>query len=134
MSNKNIWKRYLYYWVLFWWVVHSHSKMPDCKDLYHAGEVRRMTIGEIKRLCKPGEITEKEFEKITGVPKQDSVRKTAPFSLAGVNEGSRNDNAARIAGYLISKNKGYGTKDHLLAIKLYGITDFHRKSYNIKVK
>ena len=50
------------------------------------------------------DFTEKEFEKITGVPKQDSVQKTAPFSLTGVNEGSRNDNAARIAGYLISKN------------------------------
>ena len=27
------------------------------------------------------------------------------------------------------ENKGYGTKDHLLAIKLYGITEFHRKSF-----
>ncbi len=36
--------------------------------------------------------------------------------------------------YKWNKNKGYGTKDHLLAIKLYGITDFHRKSYNIEVK
>ena len=35
--------------------------------------------------------------------------------------------------YNWNKNKGYGTKEHLLAIKLYGITDFHRKSYNIKV-
>ncbi len=50
------------------------------------------------------DFTEKEFEKITGVPKQDSIQKTAPFTLTGVNEGSRNDNAARIAGYLISKN------------------------------
>ena len=29
------------------------------------------------------------------------------------------------------KNKGYGTKDHLLAIKLYGITEFHRKSFRM---
>jgi len=29
------------------------------------------------------------------------------------------------------KNKGYGTKDHLLAIKLYGITEFHRKTYKM---
>ena len=34
--------------------------------------------------------------------------------------------------YQWNKNKGYGTKDHLLAIKLYGITDFHRKTFNIK--
>ena len=50
------------------------------------------------------DFTPKEFEKITGVPKHDTAKKTAPFSLHGVNEGSRNDNAARIAGYLISKN------------------------------
>ena len=36
--------------------------------------------------------------------------------------------------YKWNQNKGYGTKEHLLAIKLYGITDFHRKTYNIEVK
>lgn len=44
--------------------IHSHSKMADCKDLYHAGEIKRMTIGELKRLCKPGEITEDQFKEI----------------------------------------------------------------------
>ena len=29
------------------------------------------------------------------------------------------------------KNKGYGTKDHLLAIKLYGITENHRKTFKM---
>ena len=33
--------------------------------------------------------------------------------------------------YKWDKNKGYGTKDHLLAIKKYGITNFHRKSFNL---
>ena len=33
--------------------------------------------------------------------------------------------------YKWDKNKGYGTKDHLLAIKNYGITYFHRKSFNL---
>ena len=32
-----------------------------------------------------------------------------------------------------NNNKGYGTKEHLRAINLYGVTDFHRKSYNFKV-
>ena len=36
--------------------------------------------------------------------------------------------------YKWHKNKGYGTKDHLLAIKLYGITEIHRKSFNINSK
>ena len=33
--------------------------------------------------------------------------------------------------YKWKKNKGYGTKDHLLAIKLYGITEIHRKTYKM---
>ena len=36
--------------------------------------------------------------------------------------------------YKWHKNKGYGTKDHLLAIKLYGITEIHRKSFNMDSK
>ena len=35
-------------------------------------------------------------------------------------------------GYFIFKNKGYGTKEHLLAIKNYGITNFHRKTFKLK--
>jgi ribonuclease HII len=33
--------------------------------------------------------------------------------------------------YFFSKNKGYGTKEHYEAIKNYGCTDFHRKSFNL---
>ena len=32
-------------------------------------------------------------------------------------------------GYLIFKNKGYGTKEQLSSIKDYGITNLHRKSF-----
>ena len=35
----------------------------------------------------------------------------------------------RYPGYLIFKNKGYGTKEHLSLIKKYGITKLHRKSF-----
>ena len=35
--------------------------------------------------------------------------------------------------YSWSSNMGYGTKDHLLAIRKYGITSLHRKTYKIKV-
>ena len=31
--------------------------------------------------------------------------------------------------YNLKNNKGYPTKDHMEAIKKYGITEFHRKSY-----
>ena len=36
--------------------------------------------------------------------------------------------------YQLSKNKGYGTKAHLEGIKKYGITQFHRKSFNMPNK
>ncbi|MAJ57777.1 MAG: hypothetical protein CMI74_06905 [Candidatus Pelagibacter sp.] len=50
------------------------------------------------------DFTEKEWEQITGSSVNNGKPATAPFSLDGVIEGSRNDAAARIAGYLISKN------------------------------
>ena len=33
--------------------------------------------------------------------------------------------------YDIKKNKGYGTKNHLLALKTHGLSEFHRKSFGI---
>ena len=35
----------------------------------------------------------------------------------------------KYSGYLISKNKGYGTKEHFSNIKQNGITNLHRKSF-----
>ncbi len=35
----------------------------------------------------------------------------------------------KYSGYLIFKNKGYGTKEHLSIIKSNGITNLHRKSF-----
>ena len=35
----------------------------------------------------------------------------------------------KYSGYLIFKNKGYGTKEHLSIIKKMGITNLHRKSF-----
>jgi len=37
------------------------------------------------------------------------------------------------AGYLIFKNKGYGTKEHLSKVKANGITNLHRKSFLTKL-
>jgi ribonuclease HII len=36
-----------------------------------------------------------------------------------------------IPQYNIKKHKGYGTKEHFEAIKKYGLSNFHRKSWNI---
>jgi ribonuclease HII len=35
----------------------------------------------------------------------------------------------KYAGYLLCKNKGYGTREHLSIIKDNGMTDLHRKSF-----
>ena len=35
----------------------------------------------------------------------------------------------KYSGYLILKNKGYGTREHLSLIKKNGITKLHRKSF-----
>ena len=34
--------------------------------------------------------------------------------------------------YLFAKNKGYGSPEHIAAIKKYGLTPIHRKSYKLK--
>ena len=33
------------------------------------------------------------------------------------------------SNYNFAKNKGYGTKEHIDAIKKFGLTDVHRKSF-----
>ena len=35
----------------------------------------------------------------------------------------------KFKGYIIHKNKGYGTKDHFLSIHQLGLTNMHRKSF-----
>jgi len=35
----------------------------------------------------------------------------------------------KYSGYLISQNKGYGTREHLSLLKKNGITKLHRKSF-----
>ena len=35
----------------------------------------------------------------------------------------------KFESYGWSKNAGYGTKDHMVAIKKFGITKFHRKTF-----
>ena len=49
---------------------------------------------------------------------------------------SRDSLMERLGGkypeYFISKNKGYGTKEHLSSIKTMGITQLHRKSFLAK--
>ena len=58
---------------------------------------------------------------------------TAIASASIVAKVSRDNLMERLekkySGYLIFKNKGYGTKEHLSIIKSNGITNLHRKSF-----
>ena len=58
---------------------------------------------------------------------------TAIASASIVAKVSRDNLMERLgkkySGYLIFKNKGYGTKEHFSAIKKNGITNLHRKSF-----
>ena len=58
---------------------------------------------------------------------------TAIASASIVAKVSRDNLMERLekkySGYLIFKNKGYGTKEHLSVIKKIGITNLHRKSF-----
>ena len=58
---------------------------------------------------------------------------TAIASASIVAKVSRDNLMERLekkySGYLIFKNKGYGTKEHFSSIKKHGITNLHRKSF-----
>ena len=58
---------------------------------------------------------------------------TAVASASIIAKVSRDNLMERLekkySGYLIFKNKGYGTRDHFAFIKKNGITNLHRKSF-----
>ena len=58
---------------------------------------------------------------------------TAIASASIVAKVSRDNLMERLekkySGYLISKNKGYGTREHFSSLKRNGITNLHRKSF-----
>ena len=76
--------------------------------------------------------------KITSVIKGDSKFKNiAAASILAkeahdrqINEMCINDTEL-ISRYDLINNKGYGTKKHIEGIKKYGLTEFHRQSFNI---
>ena len=72
------------------------------------------------------------MEKEKNIIKGDS-KFTAIAAASIVAKVSRDNLMERLekkhSGYLIFKNKGYGTKEHLSIIKENGITNLHRKSF-----
>ena len=77
-----------------------------------------------------------KFQAISIIRGEDNCR---PIALASIIAKVLRDNfmieiSNKYSRYAFDKNKGYGTKEHRLAIKKYGLSDIHRKSFNLTPK
>lgn len=75
-----------------------------------------------------------------GVNKQKAIidgdQKSITIAAASIIAKVYRDNLMRRLGkihpqYKLSRNKGYGTKKHQQALKLYGLSEIHRRSFNL---
>ena len=77
-----------------------------------------------------------KFNAISIIKGEDNCR---PIALASIVAKVLRDNfmieiSEEYNRYAFARNKGYGTKEHRLAIQKYGLSDFHRKSFNLMPK
>ena len=77
-----------------------------------------------------------KFNAISLIRGEDNCR---PIALASIIAKVLRDNfmieiSNKYNRYAFEKNKGYGTKEHRLAIQKYGLSDIHRKSFNLMPK
>ena len=77
-----------------------------------------------------------KFNAISLIRGEDNCR---PIALASIIAKVLRDNfmieiSNKYSRYAFDKNKGYGTKEHRLAIQKYGLSDIHRKSFNLMPK
>ena len=75
-----------------------------------------------------------DFKSISVVRGEDNCRAIA---LASIIAKVLRDNlmikfSEKYPEYSFEKNKGYGTKDHRVAISKYGLSNIHRKSFSLK--
>lgn len=77
-----------------------------------------------------------DFKSISVVRGEDNCRAIALASIIAkvLRDNFMIEISNKYSGYAFDKNKGYGTKEHRLAIKKYGLTDVHRKSFNLMPK
>lgn len=76
-------------------------------NIHATGAIYEPTIihdWELNEIEDLPDFTKDLWVKITGAEKVNGKPISTPLSLDGVTEGSRNDQAARLAGYLIAKN------------------------------
>lgn len=88
-----------------------------------------------KGYIPPGE--DKDFIEYECIPKGDATY----LSIASASIIAKDyhtklinklvDDNPNLSLYDIKKNKGYGTKNHHIALNTYGLSDFHRKTFGI---
>ena len=77
-----------------------------------------------------------DFKSISVVRGEDNCRAIALASIIAkvLRDNFMIEISNKYNRYAFEKNKGYGTKEHRLAIKKYGLSDVHRKSFNLMPK
>ena len=122
-----------------YWAVGSASKIEIEKlNILNASllamkrAVRKLKIKPTLVLIDGNRVPEMKNYKLKSIIKGD--QKISEISAASIiAKVSRDRLVANLSKnfkkYNWAKNAGYGTKDHMLAIKEYGITKFHRKTF-----
>lgn len=116
------------------------------------GKANKMVIRKVvKDLLSKLDSSEKYFLLCDGYPvnsingvglrKQNGIidgdKKSLSIAAASIIAKVHRDSLMRkLAGsyphYKLSRNKGYGTKSHQKALRIYGLTEIHRTSFNLK--
>ena len=118
-----------------------HSNIIDKLGINKATNIAAdLSLNEIKLLTNKilidGNIKVKSKLNILNIIKGDRnyVSIAAASIIAKVSRDKIMEKySKKYKNFSLSSNMGYGTKDHLLAIKKYGITSIHRKTYKIKL-
>ena len=94
------------------------SKYMKIKEIFIDGYIKINTNNKVKNIIKGDE----NYVSIAAA----SIIAKVTRDLIMIENSKKN------SLYQWNKNMGYGTKEHLLAIKNYGITNHHRKTFKIK--
>ena len=116
------------------------SKIIDKINIKRAS-ILAMQKAAINLSCRPKKIIvdgvdafESEFPLISMIKADNFIPEVMAASIiAKVSRDKMIINLGKkFKGYYWEQNYGYGTKDHINAISKFGLSEYHRKSYNIK--
>jgi len=136
-SNREVLEKYIK--KNSYWAIGSASKIEIEKiNILNASllamkrAVRKLKIKPTLVLIDGNRVPEMKNYKLKSIIKGD--QKISEISAASIIAKVSRDRfvtnlSKNFKKYNWAKNAGYGTKDHMLAIKEYGITKFHRKTF-----